>query len=556
MYAPRAATSLLLSAMLLAASCAKKASDDEAALGGSSSAKAKRSADGGPGARGEASSAASTSHETTEAFRVVELGREPFGVDRLSERDRRGRGHLSLHLRDGVPVRAERVSPAGEVMASFAYARTRDGALEIRERDAYGEEASVSVLDARGTFTRTSRAGVVGEMGCHHRDFAFDARGRPSKKTCRDGDGAVVPDAGGCEVRAFEWDDEGHETSERCESADGKPATFIGAQHVERYRRDALGYLVETRSFEISGARTVDLDGCASVAFEHDEHGSRARALCRDLADAIVWDQRFAHDERGCRLEESWLDRLGKPLARRGVARTTWTRDRHCGPTSIEQRGADGALVAFLPKRAWVFDAHGLATEERCFDAKGAPASCTSGRGPDGALVKFEYDERGRIRSRRGFLSDGAPSKMSADYPHERRSAYGPDGRLARDAYFDGAGHAALALGLAEIRFAYDSLGAEIHRRFYDVAGAQVASTLGCHEERTEYDEHHRLASKACLGVDGKPARARACQGAICWKGAARVRVVRAGGKVVNVFEEPDGKEARRVSCDDAPCYR
>jgi serine/threonine protein kinase len=487
------------------------------------------------------------------------FGRELIGVDALAPDEARSRYHTRMERKGGVIVAWESVVPGGRVNLRRTIERG-GGGLTVRVFDAYGVETAVETRGANGTVTTRLRSGVIGSGGCHHHKLSFDERGRPVRSECFDGADRVVPNEEGCEVVLTTYDDAGHPLSSKCVHADRSVAKFASGEH-ERRMRYERGLEIERALFSSDGSPVADVQGCVKRSWRHNAKGEQQVEHCFDGSGKIARETRYTYDARPCIASEEHFASDGKPIAPNGVATTLYRRDDKCGVLRQETRAPDGKLVGAQQHPAiseYVLDARGLVIESRCRDTSSSPVSCSAGTGTQGALVKTSYDERGREIRRRGFSMEGAATGLTVEEPHEVRISYGEDGRAREYAWFDAMGNPGTAFGgAARRRFSYDSLGAQLATSFFDANGAPMLTTLGCHELRMGYDEHHRLVSWESRGPDGKLRAANICAYGVCWPpGTARVGIERAGGTVTNVFYDTSGTKLDTISCDKQPCYR
>jgi serine/threonine protein kinase len=487
------------------------------------------------------------------------LGRDVYGVDPVPASQAAGQWHFRVQRRDGLVDAVEHVAPNGRVDGRETFERAA-GILTRRVIDARGVEAASETRSADGTVRFTARSGAVGQGGCHHWKVRVDDRDLPVRAECFDGGGHLVPDEEGCEVRLSTFDEARRETSLKCVQPDESPATFASGEHVRRFAYEA-GRRVESASFGANDGPMVDVRGCAKKRARFTPQGDLAADVCLDLTGTVVREARRTADPGGCLTVEENFGPNGQPAAPEGVAARVFTRDDKCGEVRVEVHGVDGKPFGATQApavRERVFNAQGLAIEERCRDAKLQPVSCYRGEGTLGALVKRTFDDRGREILYRGFSADGAPTGKDVEFPHETRSTYGDDGRLRSVAWFDAAGKPGTVFGgAARMDFVYDSIGAELAKSFFGPQGAPVMTSLGCQELRSNFDEHHRVAAYECRGPDGNLSPARVCMGGVCWPmGSARVVVQRPGGEVFNVFQDVKGKELKRISCEKQACYR
>jgi YD repeat-containing protein len=454
-----------------------------------------------------------------------------------------------------VLVRAEHVMPNGNVWRLESYDRI-SGRLVTTVLDVHREAIETVELSTKGVRTVTARSGVVGRDGCHHHDLTFDARGRVERSACLDDAGRPVADDEGCEVTTRTYGDADEIVAKECFDAAGAPADFANGDHRRATTYDAEGRPTVVASFDRDAKAIAGLDGCASKVTAYDARSSRIATKCLDLAGLVVHENRFTVDAAGCNLREEKLDAHGAAESLDGFATHVWKRNELCDAIYDERRDAKGNFPPDVAARTSVYDVHGWVTEERCVDVGGKPASCQYARDAIGSLVKYVRDDRGRATTRRAFGADGKPSKASSSYPHEFRFTYGTDGRLASAAYFEFDGTPGLGNGVHRIEFANDSVGKELSRKFFGVTGSPIANGGGCHEFRTEYDEHHLFAQRSCLDASGALTANSSCLDNVCWRGAARVVVVRTPGETFDVFYDTKGIELRRISCSQEKCHQ
>ncbi|MFI5300201.1 MAG: hypothetical protein ACHREM_19100 [Polyangiales bacterium] len=497
--------------------------------------------------------------ERVQRFVFVALALEPYGMVPIDEESARGRWHVRLISRKSTPDtidRVERISPRGRVYTTWSYARGETG-ITSTERDARDVKVSVTRVNHDGTRTQTARSGVVGEYGCHHLEIDYDADGVQRERRCLDADRKLVPDQDGCAVRSAEHDARKLTTKVACVDGDGKPAAFSSGAHSMTYEHDRWGQLTHTRYFGIDGRPLAHGAGCASESYAYDDAGNGIEWNCLDGDGATTRARKTKFDRGGCRVREDNVSATGGLVLWDGVASRIFKRDDVCTLLDEETRDVDGKLVGAIASRKNLLDDDGNAIETRCLDADSKPTSCSGGRVADGAITRASYDDKGRMVRSRGFKIDGSKSHLSVGHDHEIRTSYGADGRKELDEFFDVEGKPGKSNGASQLRYRYDSIGAETSQAFFDGKGAPIIAAFGCHEIRSTFDDRHALLSRECLDTTGALRDSNLCQGMFCWGvHTARIAVERREGHVDNLHYDARGALTSRVSCEKERCLR
>lgn len=478
-----------------------------------------------------------------------------YGVDPLTLEQAAGVWHWVLRFRGEEVVEAQEISPTGAKFRRRALSHDAAGTLTVRELDAHAVERAVRTVTADGRERVVFRTGVVGDE-CHHRKVVADARGFERETICYDETDQPFPGQHGCERVVYSRNERGRIVHGACLRADGTRATFRSGQHEYRSTIDELGYEVETVYIDLDGQ--LRATGCARAKNEYAKNGLIARKRCVTRTGAFDTEARWQYDANGCQTAYLRVDAEGRPTLDNGVAATVWVRNAQCEELTRETRGVDGELVGRPAVREYLRDARGRAIEQRCRGVDLAPISCLGGNGPDGAFVKFTFDDRDRQITKRCFSMSGVPSGCSTQYPFEERLEYDARGRAIAQSFFDTAGNPALALGAARVTMEYDPAGYVGSKRYFGVHQEPVLARIGCHEVRSVRDDHQQLAAIECRGTAAELVESSLCIGDACFAhGAARVVVERVTyNKLFNVHYDANGKELARVSCDTAVCFR
>jgi hypothetical protein len=502
-------------------------------------------------------------------FRSVEYGRGVVGADLLEINSAGGQSHVQVTFEEGRAVRVASIGPSGRETTVTSITYAPDGGQTRVHANAYGVTTYTDRLSPDGDRDRVERSGARNERGCARIHETYDARDLVAFATCFDIDGHLVTDTEGCAVRRYDYDRHLHMRWRRCFGPDGAPVEFRSGGHENRFDYDSRGLTAKMTRVMADGTFGEDASGCAATAFKRDRAGNVTLTTCLDgdgraRARSVTYIEyvQSAFDANGCALEITNLDAFKQPMDVLGVARSVYTRDAQCGELSLTQFDARGARAnppTAASSLTFVRNSSGLVAERRCYDPKGAPASCSDGRGAEGALVRISYDDRGRESQRLGFTVDGTPSRLARSYPHETRIVYGADDVSSVASYFDERGAPALANGtVASYATLRDRLGAISNVRSLDTNGDLVTPTTGCADLARKYDPTHRLATIECRDPDGALAASNLIVDGVTWPHASARVVVDREGNVVsgNSFFGTDGNLVKRVECGQARCYR
>lgn len=518
-----------------------------------------------------------------ESYGTVSIGMDAAPFRKLTAGQEAGRRFEQVFWRGGAIAEVRSMGPAGQLLSTTTLTRDPIAGVVQQIIDPWGvvvatDRITPTVIPVEGgprtaTWTRELRSGVRTIRGCSGLKVTLDEQGLILEERCEDPAGRAIIDENGCHMMRRSRT-EGVVTEESCFDEDGRPVDDNRGIHTTRSKVSAEGWVIEEGYSNSAGAPVSTADeGCARIRYDLDAGGTTVGATCLNsgglptqVAGGQITGWKGRADANGCLVETTWADIAGLPAEHRNIVTTSDIVDARCAILDHQTVDRDGALKMsslWTPARTtYERNGEGLVTRQQCWGDKGVPVSCVFAQTGKkvGTVLEFSYDERGRQTEKRAFTATGEPTRACTAYPHLEKTSYGDDGRLFRRSYGNADGSPGLGIGVATIEDRYDPLGAEVSKRFLGLDGALVASSVGCAEIRTSYDDQHRLAGVACVGHDGEPAASTMLYLEVAWKKAARVQVERDATHhvVANVFYDRAGAQLRRDDCTDSstPCYR
>ncbi|MBN1771836.1 MAG: ATP-binding protein [Deltaproteobacteria bacterium] len=385
-----------------------------------------------------------------------------------------------------VPLAVLLVSPDG---------RSRRAVIPGREELPTWNDDRIAILsyepDERGFARVTRNLNALGSP-------QPDRFGRVQSTTKRDADGWPIeeteeildPDQDdradkGLGARAtrtvrYEYDERHNVVATSVFGGDGRPirfpdnAAYPGAHRIEVEwdDRDRPTRIL----FRGPEGEPAPVERCFERRRTYDERGGLASDVClgsdgRPAPDAEdVVEQRFEYDERGLRTVERSLGRGGVPV--RETVRMTWN---DAGDLVAQQwvdetiQGTDDEPVV-VKSRAFECDERGRRIVLRSLDAEGRPVA------PQGfATIRYAYDDRGQLLSKRYEGLDGKPTDSTGD---EFR-------------------------GVSLVTYEYDAYGFMIGQRFENARGKPVDSPYAAAVVRWKVDQMGRVLEEHEAPVGG-----------------------------------------------------
>jgi YD repeat-containing protein len=430
------------------------------------------------------------------------IGRDSDGnvVERLEWRDHGRR--LDSVEEDRVTPRRELSTSTDELRAVTTTLRDFDDVGRVR-RERYFAAAGRPATDGRGAYGYESVFGQNNDVTVRWVTLGADG----------------APAAGGDGVATFERPDDATPFGaiERFLDVNGKPCVWSGG-YARRYatspslglaRMTFLGVHDEpVREFEWGiHAQSYEWDPAARVltSWVFDEAGRRM------ITRGGFAGWRWALDERGRLLRDTYLDKEGNETLLSGVAGSvarTWdAHDHNVAATALDAEGAPTQLADESGSTIkYTYDDHGRSIEDRTFDEKGSPQSSRL----NGAICRRVWDARGLIESWSHFDGDGRPFAVAAGYAtkrvrHDRRrnpieeSYLGPDGQPC-----------VIDEGYAVKRTTYDDNGDERSVSYFDASGAPTMLRGEYATKRTQVDGVGLPAEEEYLDTHGERALLRA----------------------------------------------
>lgn len=280
--------------------------------------------------------------------------------------------------------------------------------------------------------------------------------------------------------------------------------------------------------------RPVEEDGYSASEYEYDGNG-RVRVVRRfDRFGELFGTDRISEDGR----RRAFLDPWGRPRVERGTEVSVIERDFDASGLITRLRcfdahGRPTPNDGGVHEMRWKRDARGLVVAEAGFDERGQPTEYYEGYHE----MRRELDSRGRALAWKYFGLDGKPVVTRNGF-HASRHAFDPAGNLIRTewlgasgeptrhvmgnygfditrdsagriqefAYFDLGGRpVAPKGGYASVRSAYDKRDLVVDERYFDPRALPVLNRDGYAGLLLAYDEKGRKTEERYLGVDGAP---------------------------------------------------
>ncbi|HEY1638265.1 MAG TPA: toll/interleukin-1 receptor domain-containing protein [Rhizomicrobium sp.] len=279
----------------------------------------------------------------------------------------------------------------------------------------------------------------------------------------------------------------------------------------------AQGDLVRAEWRNGSGGLALNALGYAVRQMRLDTFGNRIAETYLDTMgkpiarrDWGVAAVRRRYDERGNKIEEAYFNGLGRPAERsdRGIAQTRYkfdSRGNDVDETYFDAAGRPALRKDYgIARLATHYDSAGNDIEENDFGLDGKPILNNFGF----AWEEIRYNARGKIAEARFFGTDGRPI-LRSDAGFARQTwTYDQRGKQTEEDYFGTRGERALSKddGAARITVRYDERGNEIEDDYFGVDGRLIRTAdEGIARVTMKYDDRGNEIEEAYFGTDGKP---------------------------------------------------
>jgi serine/threonine protein kinase len=497
---------------------------------------------------------------------------EVIAVLPMDEAAAKGTLHYRLTKEGGKVVLVEKLDPTGGVQQSITFSYPASGGWERVEKSGRGVLQKTMRYTKDNVETQLTRGGSPFNTGCARLAYKLSPAGDPMERVCQDPGGNTIIDANGCQVLKLEHNDKHQAQSMGCFQYDGKPIADANGIHLTRFTYDERGNIIEHMFFDAQGGAAASSEGCFRLRNEYDQANNKVGLTCigtSGLPTAIrgskVGGLKIQVDQRGCQTKVQYFDPEGAP-AKMGMLGAYVTEvDAYCEELGRELQDDKGALIALgsPPKIRRKLDDEGKVLEKSCFDVNRSLVNCEldDKLGAAGSIIRYEYDDKGRVIGARAFDASGKPTVTSRSYPHYVKTTYDSLGLPVEVAYFDESGAPSPSLGnVAKRSERFDPLGSPVSQRSFGVDGQPVVDSTKTHEIRQAYDDLHRLVRIEARDAAGEyPATTALSFNGVSWPTtAARVEIVREGAKLENRFYDKNGKEVSKVDCTslETRCYR
>jgi YD repeat-containing protein len=263
------------------------------------------------------------------------------------------------------------------------------------------------------------------DRGIHEWRYEVNAAGHVISERAFDVFGRAVPIAEGREgtdpsrrvfSRRYELNPAGQVVEESIFDADGRPTEDAEGVHRRAHSYNAEGLATHLVQYEVGGNRTGGPTGVAERRWIYDEAGKlKELGLLNAQGQAAVAPEGYGRvfyevDNAGRPVLETYADETGRPVA-----------EASSGASRVAHRYVEGRRV-----------------ETQWQDGEGKP-KLLAGKGY--AMVRFVYDEAGRVTEERRFGVDGLPVTREAAGYAIRKVEYGGDGRILSERFLDGDEH-------------------------------------------------------------------------------------------------------------------
>jgi hypothetical protein len=222
--------------------------------------------------------------------------------------------------------------------------------------------------------------------------------------------------------------------------------------------------------------------------------------------DGGVFGARYAHDERGLVVRQTYLGKNGEP-ATHGLAKYATETTRY------DDKGSPIEQAYFGPDDRPTLNKDGVARVRMQYDERGNRTELAF-FGPDGQptlhrigahRVTARYDERGNQVENAVFGTDGRPT-LTRDGIHKMTAEHDPRGHRIVETCFGVDDRPTLNKdAVHRIASRYDENGNRIEKADFGLDGRPVLNKQGYHKVVGERDERGRLIGLSYFGVDGKP---------------------------------------------------
>ncbi len=311
-----------------------------------------------------------------------------------------------------------------------------DGGRTIERRRANGERVSDRCktyrrdLNDRGQVVIERCLGDAGaaredDRGIHEWRFEVNATGHVISERAFDVFGRAVPIAEGREgtaanrmvfSRRYELNAAGQIVEESVHDADGRPTEDAEGVHRRAHSYNSEGLATHLVQYEVGGNRTGGPTGVAERRWLYDAAGKLTElGLLNAQGQGAVAPEGYSRvfyevDNTGRPLVETFADEAGQPVT-----------EASTGAARLVHRYVEGRRV-----------------ETQWQGTDGKP-KLLAGKGY--AMLRFAYDESGRVTEERRFGVDGEPVTREAAGYAIRKLEYGGDGRVISERFMDGSEH-------------------------------------------------------------------------------------------------------------------
>ena len=279
------------------------------------------------------------------------------------------------------------------------------------------------------------------------------------------------------------------------------------------YDYDSRGNKAREYYLDANGNRTVTAQGYASVYRTFYASSNRTRTIAyADLDDNPVlvsgrYGTRFTYDGKALLIREDYLDQQGRLMNRTDAtyASRLLTYDenkRVIGERYLDADGRPVAVAAGYASFVREYDRRDRVRREAYFDTEGKPMRLAAGY----ASFTRSYDKAGNVISEAYFDEEGAPVMSRAGYQRLERE-YDENRRIVREAYWNGRRPVTRPEGYASLTREYDARGNMIRESYFDGRGRPALKGGSYASICRIYDDQDRLVEEYCLDRAGKSTR-------------------------------------------------
>ena len=378
--------------------------------------------------------------------------------------------------------------------------------IQKRKFDKYARLVSMSNLDVDAKPT-------LNNAGWHEMKRRYDDEGRMIEEAYYNVDGRLTLAKGGTAGYRIGYDKRGRVSRMTNIGVDGKIAPNMAGLADVRYWHTKQGNIGKCRYYDVNGMPSYNEDGYYGWEQIFDSRGNviEESFLGHDGMPAMskfgYATRTIEYDTRGNPQVFVVLDANRKP-----VMLPSGYCERRCEYNDMGRKerellldiSGNRAITANgICETCWEYNERGLVRKESYYGAGTMPVADESGV----FAYVYEYDDNGHQKRKVTLDGDNRPTASKGAYVAEQRYEYDERGLLRSWQCYDVDGNPCEQQVQAfEFRYEYDALGREIIRYALNHKGEKVCALgTGVHKEKKEWDNMGNLIRWTEIGVDEKP---------------------------------------------------